>query len=198
MTKESLYLDGLQLMNRVCVANRIGAPEVIRLNKGDRLYALATCAFYRPPGFIKIMVHKCAHLGVSGSAWSFPGYKVDRTPYGVLIHELGHHFDFFLSKQFGALFSWMVWDAAKEQALTNYVGTDSNPGTYYKEWFAEQFRLFGTNPDLLRLLRPKTHATLLRYFLPVELRPWHEVLATAPARTLAMAERLVVSSEVSA
>lgn len=38
------------------------------------------------------------------------------------------------------------------------------------------FRLFVTNPDLLKNLRPKTYVTTREYLIPAEERCWQDVL----------------------
>ena len=120
-------------------------PEIKRIGNQERVYNLATCGFYRPTT-IHIMVEKCAARGFGGRAWSWPGYAVDRTPYGVIQHELGHHVDSIRFKAPKAIFSKLIWEESKEAPLTGYLGTDKDEVTFYMEWFAENFRLFVTNP----------------------------------------------------
>lgn len=186
--KESLYYAGYSLLKDFCQRNQIQPPGVIRLKKTDRLFHLATCAFYRPYE-IKIMVEKCASPGMGGRAWSWPGYVIDRTPYGVLQHELGHHVDTvktgavtrenLLSK----LFSRQVWTESKEPPLTGYLGTDKEDHTFYMEWFAEHFRLYVTNSDLCRILRPRFYNAMWdSLILPTKPRqPWRVVLESLKA-----------------
>lgn len=202
-TRDELYLDGLELMQDFCKLNKIDTPFVYLLQEHggrdiDRFYYVGTCAFYtnRPRrgdvlkgNSICIMVDKCAKIGTWGRAWSYPGYVIDRTPYGVLQHELGHAVDHFRTdhtkKTFEeALFSYKVYQQSKEKPLTGYLGTDKRAHTFYQEWFAEMMRLFVTNPNLLSKVRPKTFDVLVHYGLtPVELRKWEEVLSEAPERT---------------
>lgn len=188
--KDDLYLRGCLLLNSFCALNQIPAPEIQRLGREDRLYSLATCAYYRA-GRISVMVEKCAHIGSSGMAWSYPGYKVDRTPYGVLQHELGHHIDRFFSQQFGLPFSEHIY--TKEPHLTGYRGSggEYNKTHFHMEWFAEHFRLFVTNPGLSQALAPVFNARLRSLLWPVELRPPLTILLGAPERTRRMAERLL-------
>ena len=79
--------------------------------------------------------------------------------------------------------------ASGEPKLTSYCENDA-------EWFAEMFRLFVTNSDLLRLLRPKTWTLLRADFHPVITAPWAEVLQHAPTRTLRAAESKVKAAGV--
>jgi hypothetical protein len=118
-------------------------------------------------------------------AWSFPGYSVDRTPYGVIQHELGHHADYVKSEKRGSYygdFSINMRATVGEKPLTSYCPNDA-------EWFAEMFRLFVTNPDLLRLLRPDTHAAMREHFKPIFDGSWRERMTGAPERTIAAIER---------
>lgn len=164
-TKVDLFRAGEILTQTFCSVNQVRPPAINRLTSEDRLYHLATCAYYRPYT-IHIMVEKCAGLGMGGRAWSWPGYVVDRTPYGVLQHELGHHVDTVKSSltaepnwesdgKKAFLFSKAIYEQSKEPPLTGYLGTDKQEITFYMEWFAENFRLFVTNPALSAALRPK-------------------------------------------
>lgn len=171
-------------------------PRVTRLAKTDRLYHLATCAYYRPKDGIVIMVEKCAILGMGGRAWSWPGYAIDRTPYGVIAHELAHHLDFWVSKTPSPHFSTRIYELSGEPPLTGYLGTDSHPLTRKMEWFAENMRLFITNPDLCGELRPKFYRAVCAWgFLPCTQRSWRDVLADfeAPARIIEQAAKKAAS-----
>lgn len=179
-TKEQLYRAGLELMEDFCSLNKIKPPKVESVPSSDRRYHLGSCAYYRASK-ICIMVGKCASPGMGGMAWSWPGYAIDRTPYGVIQHELGHHVDEAISimpiRHKMDLFSYWVHDKSKEQPLTGYLGTDGETKTFYMEWFAENFRLFVTNPDLCLRLRPKFHNALIHKGInPLPLGPYESVL----------------------
>lgn len=187
MTKDQLLASGSELVKAFCERNGLINPPVRVYGKGEWRFD-STCAYYRPVG-IHIAPFKCAHPGTAGRAWSWPGYVIDRTPHGVMAHELGHHVDHTLSSSKGAYggdFSSRMRERSGEPKLTNYCPNDW-------EWFAEMFRLFVTNPDLLRAVRPRTFGEIAAVLQPVEERPWREVLADAPARTVEMAERKAVS-----
>lgn len=177
--KESLCERGAALMEEFCKANGIPLPELVRLEKTDRYYYLGSCAFYRPTT-INIAVEKCAANGFGGRAWSWPSYSIDRTPYGVIQHELGHHVDHVKTnnplKVKADLFSYVIHGESGEAPLTGYLGTDDEDQTFYKEWFAENFRLFVTNPDLCRLIRPKFCMAMCLRFKPVIKGRWEDVL----------------------
>ena len=177
-SKADLFEMGKAHIAKWCELNVVEPPRVNpRLGTPD----FGTCAYYRE-GEIEIWVQSCAAVGRFGRQWSYPGYVVDRTPYGVLAHELGHHVD----RQHGPAGGvrshlWRPLDAAP---LTSYCPNDN-------EWFAELFRLFVTDPDLFRLVRPSI-ADLFCQEWPTraEHRQWNEVLANS-ARHLAAAQNKI-------
>lgn len=184
-SKESMFWRGLDLSLTFCAANSLPAPRVEESNSPEQF---GTCAYYRNH-VTTISVRKCAAVGYAGMQWSFPGHSVDRTPYGVLQHELGHHADWLRSDRRGAYFGDFSVGMRKrsgEAPLTSYCPNDA-------EWFAEMFRLFVTNPDLLARLKPRTHAEMLAAgFVPVFSDSWRDRLAGAPERTISSLERRVV------
>lgn len=196
-SKEELFVAGVKLTEKFCATNGIPIPQINRLCPTDRAYHLGTCAFYRPQT-ISIMVEKCAARGLGGASWSCPGYAVDRTPYGVLQHELGHHVD---TIKTGAvttqdlmekLFSKQIYDQSKEAPLTKYLGTDTKVATFFMEWFAENFRLYVTNPDLSLKLRPKFYTAVFSAGIyPIIEESWEEVLRlnNAPTRNIEQARK---------
>jgi len=140
------------------------------------------CAYYRD-NTIFIWPNACALIGVAGRSWSYPGYVVDRTPYGVLAHELGHHTEGAHGTQGGIVAK--AWrHETGEAPLTGYCPNDN-------EWFAEIFRLFVTNPELLSLLRPKMYVLLnKRWPNHAEHRLWNQVLASAPRQIKAAQNKI--------
>lgn len=106
-----------------------------------------------------------------GTGYSWPGHISDRTLLGVTAHELGHHVH---------LTRPDVEEISKGlpgPAVTGYEPNDL-------ERFAETFRIFLLNPDLLARGRPARYAFLTDFcgLRPIETRPWQEILAEAPAR----------------
>lgn len=184
MTKLEMLVSGLKLARDFCAANGMREPGVEIYENADWRYP-STCAYYRPER-IHIAPGRCAHIGRAGRAWSYPGYVIDRTPHGVVAHELGHHVDHMRSDVKGAYggdFSSRMRAETGEPKLTNYCPNDW-------EWFAEMFRLFVTNSDLLRVVRPRTHTAIVCAGIRAVVdRPWREVLVDAPARTIEMAAR---------
>lgn len=161
---------GMQRVYRWCKLNRIEPPKIHTPPGQPRV---ASCAYYRD-GHIWIYPEACARLGRGGLAWSWPGYVVDRTPFGVLAHELGHHVDQtkYHGVPRGQFSSWIRLKSAHEPPITTYAPDDT-------EWFAEMFRLFVTNPQLLKLIRPKTYH-LMRLRWKVLHRRWQDLLAASP------------------
>lgn len=185
LVKESLMARGRKVMETFCGANAVPPPEIRESDSGK--WSWSMCAYYRPTRGIVICVPRCAAIGTVGRQWSYPGYTVDRTPYGVVQHELGHHVDVLRGERKGAYwseFSAAVRGTAGEKPITSYCPNDA-------EWFAEMFRVFVTNPDFLLQLRPRTHRELRACFEPVFTDTWRERLAGAPARTITAAERKV-------
>lgn len=167
-------------MNGFCDINDIEPPQI-----HEREFPFGTCAYYRKNN-IHITISKCAHVGRGGPAWSYPGYIIDRTPYGVLQHELGHHIEE-LHKEIAE----STWNASEhEDKITNYCPNNS-------EWFAEHFRLFVTNPHLHSLFRPKTFKILSTKFKPITSDTWMKILEDAPARTISMTKKKLKIKEVS-
>lgn len=162
------------------------APPALNVVPPERWYVSA-CAYYRPdtasnrewmsrrdlgsgPG-ININVPACAApcYGDQGRNWSWPCSTTDRTPYGVVAHELGHHVDWLTGERKGRYYSEyceQVKAAAGEPGLTSYA--DENPA----EWLAEAFRLFVTNPALLHAVRPRTCKVLSERWKPVPSHNW--------------------------
>lgn len=165
-SKQQLLLEGESHIKRWCGLNKVVSPEIRTYVGSDTDFG--TCAYYRD-SVIHIWPKACAGISVSGRSWSYPGYCVDRTPYGVLAHELGHHVEQAHGSRGGIVAK--TWrEETREEPLTTYCPNDN-------EWFAEIFRLFITNPDLLRLVRPLTYLKLIeRWSILAETRDWESVI----------------------
>lgn len=187
LTKAELLVAGIARAAAWCERNEIVMPAVSDVLRAEWRINGA-CAYYRS-STIFICPALCAAPGVAGRAWSWPGYSVDRTPYGVVAHELGHYVDMLRSKdrdRYRGDFSASLRANAGELPLTSYCPDDG-------EWFAEIFRLFVTNPDLLCQIRPATYGLLISYFQPLADGTWDWVLRNhgAPERTLSAARNKV-------
>lgn len=168
-TKAQLFSAGKELIVKWCQLNSVTPPEVLI---DEQVTQFDTCAYYRD-SIIHIWVPACAAIGTAGRAWSYPGYIVDRTPYGVLAHELGHHVDDPYTVSQGR-FSHDCFMSTREAPVTSYAATN------VAEWFAEAFRIYVTNPQLLQALRPKTWAFMVaRWPRIAEQRAWEQVLSNS-------------------
>lgn len=178
MTKDELFELGKRHITAWCGLHEIEPPKV---NARSGTPDFGVCAYYRD-GEIEIWVNSCAAVGLAGRAWSYPGYCVDRTPYGVLAHELGHHVDGAHGPAGG---NWSHrWYPLDPEPLTSYCPNAN-------EWFAEWFRLWVTNPDLLRALKPGL-ADLMSKRWPheAEQRGWQAVLLDSPRHVQAASNRI--------
>jgi len=191
-SKSSLLARGAVLAARFCEAN--GLPQPAIQEWAIDSWRFNVCAYY-DRGTIHLCLAKCAAIGTTGRAWSFPGYAVDRTPYGVIQHEVGHHADVLKASpgkppgRYWSDYSASIRLATKEAPLTGYCENDA-------EWFAEIFRLFISNPDLLRRMRPLTFEHLQKDgFKPVFQDDWTSRLAGAPERTLTAAQNRIGNTQ---
>ena len=184
--KPTLFHAGKLRVKQFCKANRISTPKI---DDSPGRWPFSACAYYRSDT-IFINLKKCSGVGTAGSSWSYPGYAIDRTPFGVLAHELGHHVESIEDGMYNGghgkspFANFIRYASGNEPKLTGYAPNNS-------EWFAEMFRLFVTNPDLLKHIRPGTYEALAGRFTPVEKRTWQAVLKDAPLRTREMAARKV-------
>lgn len=167
-------------MVRFCEVNKLPIPKIEAVLLDDWL--VGACAYYRKDS-IKICLEECAFPCSEAQArnWNWPGSTVDREPYGVLCHELGHHADFHTGVKkwsYGSEYCVAVMEESGEPKLTNYC---PNPA----EWFAEMFRLFVTNHALLKVVRPVTWSILRRKWTPVSGDNWiRELGKGAPKRII--------------
>lgn len=174
--REQLWEAGLALAKAMVARNDLPAVKFVRQA------VRSGCGLYYPSRIV-VDVQRCARPGYGGRAWSWPGYKVDRTPYGVVCHELGHHWHLSGAEPRKLEHEFRL-AVRGEEPVTNYA-----PDT--GEEIAESFRLFTTNPSLLAAIRPETHAFLRSRLEPVEARSWREVLAES-SRHLRAAENQVL------
>ena len=177
-SKDQLFELGKKHIAAWCSVNGVQMPKIeTHTGKPD----FGTCAYYRD-GQIDIWVNSCAAVGLAGRQWSYPGYVVDRTPYGVLAHELGHHVDGQHGPRGG--YRSHVWRPLDQKPLTGYCPNDN-------EWFAELFRLFVTNPDLFRAVRPQLDTIFSgEWEFDVEMRGWRGVLADSERHIKAASNKI--------
>lgn len=181
--KMELLRKGVRLIRDFCKLNKIPVPSVQIVLA--RQWHWNACAYYDEQS-ICICLERCQHPcgDARGSNWTWPGSSVDREPYGVVAHELGHHVDRYTGERKGRYsseYSGHVRDKSEEPPLTGYCPNDS-------EWFAEMFRLFVTNPELLKKLRPATHRVLTSKWKPVVMTDWQEAMGTNVPQRVVVAQ----------
>jgi hypothetical protein len=190
VNKSVLYSLGIRRVRRFCKLNKLQCPEFKYHSK--ETWHWDHCGYYRPTT-INVCVHKCAQTAGEARSrnWNWPGSKTDRTPYGVVCHELGHHIDWLLSDKEGKYYgdySIGLHNESEESALTSYCPNEA-------EWFAEMFRLFVTNPSLLCVLRPTTFDLMCYKLTPVinfEVVPWQEAFPfPPPSRIIEVLEKQI-------
>lgn len=161
--QDMVYYGSTKLRDEFCSLNDlegVPTPTVSVSTKRDS-WKFSVCAYYRPHTGIVMCLDMCAKLaGPERSRnWNWPGSTTDRTPVGVIAHELGHHYDYHKSEPsrrgaYWGNFSTMICQSTDEKPITSYAENNA-------EIFAEWFRLFVTNPPLLKILRPKVYRALL-------------------------------------
>lgn len=129
-----------------------------------------------------------------GFAWSYTGFKADMTAPGILAHELGHYvkdiIDQKIDRKHRAVFRKNI------QAISEVEPNVSSYEPNADERWAEAFRLFVLNPDLLRVGRPVRYDFFLHLRLrPVNPLPWREVLANAHPKLIKAAESWIKKAQ---
>lgn len=174
--KRELFDLGHHRLLTFCEENGITPPPVQIVTPQE--WDFSVCAYYRPKKGVMICLELCAHScseGPNTRNWNWPGSAIDRTPYGVLPHEIGHHCDWIVSECKRAYYGDASTKARLESGeppITSYCDGDH-------EWYAEMFRVFVTNPDLLRQIRPRTYEILTSCWSPIQpINPWLDVLGS--------------------
>ena len=169
---ERLVRWGQERAEAFIKANGMPSMKITQVMK-DEWHFSSVCAYWRDDE-CNICLDYCARCTTESQVrnWNWPGCVTDRTPYGVVCHELGHHADVMASVQAGLSrgayyggYSSQVRSASKEKRITSYCPNDA-------EWFAEIFRLFVTNHALLYTIRPRTWELLMSKWVPVSDDDW--------------------------
>lgn len=164
MTDKQLLLveTGLAVISDFAKVNGIKMPKINIIDKPKR--ANYCGVYHGNKKSIDVLVKRCANLAkVPGFSWSHPGYFVDRTPFGVICHEFGHHVDNMLNRMKGM-------PKYKGEKVSGY-----EPNAC--ERFAESMKLFLSNPDLLKKTCPKRYEFLTKKLglVPCIEGTWKEV-----------------------
>ena len=188
LDRRTLYLFGRHLVATFARRNAIPLPTFHDPSSEPALLNRLHRTIWRTSGMqwgrtVWVNIDATARPGRGGYTWSFPGYKVDRTAYGVTAHEFGHYVAKVKRLRFGPSFF-------AAPAVSGYEPNAS-------ETIAETFKLFITNSDLLKHGSPVRYAALRDAGLkPVIAIPWREMLEdfSADPRIIAAAERWATSS----
>lgn len=178
-TKDDMLKYGQARITEFCAFNpNIPIPEIVDTKALGRWFGMYK---NNQPRRIFINVAKCRPITKKpGFVWTFPGYKADLTPAGVLAHEFGHLIDLHLN------FISRKMNFRGESQVTSYEPNLS-------ERFAEAIKVFILNPDLLRQGRPKRYEFMIE---KAKLRPvidddWETVLCNAHPKIISAARNWI-------
>ena len=176
VVKQEQFNRGIRLSSRWLEINGFDSVQVNNLDDGSHrssqyLKYIRTCGFYSGRDqLIWISPKRCAVTAgpKMSCSWSFPRFKIDRTPIGVVAHEVGHYVDHKMGRPSARLEKAFL---AKKGAVSGYEPNNS-------ESFAESMRLFILNPDLLKQANPIRYEFLRKELglRPLTKKNWEEVL----------------------
>lgn len=172
-SKQQLFDVGLILCENFCKLNNIPLPKRVIIDNTIKHNG----TYYYGAELIKINLKKNrTPTRTPGFAWSYPGYKSDMTPIGVLAHEFGHHIH---NKFFNG---------------NSYLppGRVSGYEPNVSEAYAESFKLFIINPDLLKNISKHRYD----YFIESGLKPiikqkWDDVLSDAHPKFIEITNNII-------
>ena len=184
LIKQECFDRAFKIVSNFVIANNVIMPEIVFTEKSEPKSVY--CGLYYPSKkLIIIDMKKCRPpTKTPGYAWSYPGYKADKTPYGVLLHEFGHHI--YHTHKLSAVLCVL----SKKEKVSSYEPT-------FDERAAETFKLFLGNPDLLRVLCPQRYKTLVDLgFTPVIHKTWQQVLEGAHPKYKQTIEKFISTRSV--
>jgi hypothetical protein len=191
--RSEVYQRGIRASQKFLQTNDMELPGFHDLDNDTHrnekyLRRIRTCGFYSGSSRqIYVSPSRCAHpAGEKMSRrWSYPGFKIDRTPIGVAAHETGHHVDNLLFRVSNKMPREL---RMKVHAISGYEPNAA-------ESFAETMRVFILNPDLLRKGSPLRYEWIRDelYLKPFVRRNWQEVLVAvrAPERIIRAAHNWI-------
>lgn len=134
---KALWLESIRRANAFCQINGLREPHIIAGSSTSRRNNGASNFGQWCYGTIKVDVAGC-----------FLDERIatqeDESPYGVLMHELGHHWSYIKGRKKTAVI----------QSLGEPISAYERSMGNAEEAVAETFMLFVTNPDRLRRMRP--------------------------------------------
>lgn len=159
-----LFNDGVSIINDFLKLNNM-KNIIVKIEPKERSFD-GYCGWQDfNTNIVHIIIEKCARINLM---YSYPNFTSNRTPQGVLIHEFGHLITAPKYRPWNGS-NKTIKDKVKEKCISSYA-PNSN------EWVAEQLKLFITNPDLLKILRPKTYNEFSKYWKPLNRGLYKEVL----------------------
>ncbi len=184
--KLALYFAGIDAATTFLERNDITVPEFVNLDEPTRnnqrlLHFIGTCGFYRR-SVVHVSVARCASPAKAPMSrmWSYPRHKIDRTPIGVVAHEVGHHVD--------TMLGYPSRSIPKDLWRRPVSGYEPNAS----ELFAESMRLFILNPHLLKSGSPLRYEFLRGLGLqPATRQKWDTKLKKAPERVVTAARNWI-------
>lgn len=123
------------------------------ISKDNRRQGAGTGLYYDGHVFVNIPVCAVPRTKPFMQSWSWPGWKTDRTAYGVVAHEVGHHVEVVHTRERVRGYKDLIYAWKKglsEHRKERVSGYEPVPS----EAWAETLRLFILNPDLLRKACP--------------------------------------------
>lgn len=184
--KRSNFDECLEELTEYARAIRVEMPE-ITVGSFDEAYNRwsARGMYFAKDKKINVDLKRCkVATKVPGFAWSYTGYKADMTPAGVLAHEFGHYTDDIkkITRKQRAVIG-QLYDA--EGCVSSYC---PNPS----EWYAETFRLFFLNPQLLAAAKPRTWTFMLSQDLTLSQQVgWRDIMVNAHPRFITACEKFI-------
>ena len=203
ITQYDLYREGIRLARRFLEVNQIPEPIFLTYREAEEIYPhvckeksvrrlaleiwkrtakgpkLGTGTGLYTHGYVFVSLERAAKPQVTprNRSWSWPCYKVDRTPVGVVAHEVGHYVGEHLRQKMNKIVAhntrniWGTIVCQKIKPITGYEPTVDEAG-------AETSRLFILNPDLLHQGNGERYRFFTHHLglIPSETRTWKEVL----------------------
>lgn len=162
MNKLELAEIGIKYVKEFCDLNKISYPKFV-IDKNT--FQEDCCGGYGNKT-IYVYIKACSNeFDIPGYGWSHRHYFVDREPCGVIAHEFGHYIHDIMTNKELVLPSENV-------LITNYEIVN------HHERFAETFKLFLLNPNLLKEFAPQRYKVLIEKLKlkPIFTETWMELM----------------------
>lgn len=151
-----LFNDGVNIIDDFLKLNNM-RDLIVKVEPKCKSFR-GCCGWYEfDTDVIHIIIEKCARLN---PMYSYPNFTSNRTPQGVLLHEFGH----FLTSPKNKPYKYtnaFIKRKINENCITSYAPNAN-------EWIAEMLKLYLSNPDLLKHIRPNTYNEFINYWAPLD------------------------------